>query len=214
MLPFLKVLARNILQGPATEAFPYAEAPTPQRFRGKVTMDPQKCVGCGICRHVCAGKAINIQPHEDGKGYDFAIWHNTCALCGMCRHFCPTRAITMTNDWHNAHGQEEKYAWAEHHFVPYLRCEGCGAPIRMLPPELAARIYAHSPVDMTELMKLCTSCRQVIEARRLESIAQKQAEHSDNASATTPAAASEATPATAGAERPSKTAPETPENES
>ena len=175
MLQFLKVLARNVLQGPSTEAFPYAEAPTPQRFRGRVTMDPQKCVGCGICRHVCAGRAIHIQPREDGSGYDFAIWHNSCALCGMCRHFCPTRAVTMTNDWHNAHSQEEKYAWAERHFVPYLRCSGCGAPIRLLPPDLAARIYAHSPVDMTALMKLCPACRQIAGAQRLEQLAREHA---------------------------------------
>lgn len=173
MFKFLKVLARNLLQGPSTDPFPFKEAPTPQRFRGRVTMDPQKCVGCAICRHVCAGRAIHIQPHEEGAGYDFAIWHNSCALCGMCRHFCPTQAITMTNDWHNAHTQEEKYSWTEHHFVPYLRCAGCDSPMRLLPPDLATRIYAHSPVDMTELMKLCPSCRQIAEAQRLESMARE-----------------------------------------
>lgn len=166
MFRFLKVLARNLRQGPSTDAFPFKEAQTPRRFRGRVTMDPQKCVGCGICRHVCAGRAIRLEDNEEKTGYSFAIWHNTCALCGMCRHYCPTRAITMTTDWHNAHTQDEKYTWAEYHFVPYLRCTGCGTAMRMLPPDLATRIYAHSPVDMTELMKLCPSCRQVAWAER------------------------------------------------
>ena len=139
MLRFLKVLANNLKKGPAVDAFPAQEAWTPDRFRGRVTMDPEKCVGCGICRHVCAGRAIRIEPTEDGKGYNFTIWHNTCALCGMCRHFCPTRAITMTTDWHNAHTQDQTFDWAEHRFVSYLHCSSCGASMRMLPPDLAAR---------------------------------------------------------------------------
>ena len=181
MLGFLKILARNIIQGPATIAFPFREAHTPQRFRGRVTMSPEKCVGCAICRHVCAGRAIRIEQNSDKTGYNFTIWHNTCALCGLCRHFCPTSAISMTNDWHNAHLQSDKYSWAEHHFVPYLRCAGCEAPIRMLPPELATRVYAHSPVDMTQLMKLCPNCRQVAAAQRqVEGVA--NAQRADNES--------------------------------
>jgi formate hydrogenlyase subunit 6/NADH:ubiquinone oxidoreductase subunit I len=171
VLQFLKILARNLLQGPSTEAFPYQEAPTPKRLRGRVTMDPQKCVGCGICRHVCAGRAINIQKNEQGTGYDYVIWHNSCALCGLCRHHCPTGAITLLNDWHSAHAQADKYNWAEHHFVPYLRCAECGAYIRLIPPELATRLYAHSPVDMTKLMKLCPACRQKAEAVRMAGVA-------------------------------------------
>lgn len=166
MLRFLKVLARNVMLGPSTEPFPAKESPTPARFRGKVTMDPTKCVGCGICRHVCAGRAIRLENNEEKTGYSFTIWHNTCALCGMCRHFCPTKAITMTNDWHNAHFQTQKYDWAEHHFVPYFQCEGCNAPMRLLPPELAARVYAHSPMDMSIIMKLCPECRQIAAANR------------------------------------------------
>lgn len=166
MLNFLKVILRNVSKGPATDDFPYRPAPTPQRFRGKVELHPNLCLGCEICKHVCMGDAIRIDKREDNEGYDFTIWHNTCCLCGNCTHFCPTKAITLSTDWHNAHEQSEKYGWAEHHFVPYLRCEGCGAPIRMLPPELATRLYAHSPVDMTELLKLCPNCRQIATVER------------------------------------------------
>lgn len=166
MFGIAKILLKNLLKGPATDPFPFKEAHTPARFRGRATMRADKCVGCGICAHVCAGEAIRIQPDEAKTGYVFTIWHNSCCLCGSCRHFCPTGAITLTNDWHLSHPQSEKYETAEHHFVPYLRCAGCDAPIRMLPPEVAARIYAHSPVDMTEVLKLCPSCRQLETLKR------------------------------------------------
>lgn len=166
MLNFLKVLVDNLRKGPVTDPFPFQEAPTPTRFRGKVTMDASKCVGCRICNHVCAGKAIRIEDNAEGTGYDYTIWHNTCCLCGMCRHYCPTGAITMTTDWHGAHEQSEKYNTAEHHFVSYLKCTICGGPVRMLPPNLTTRIYAHSIVDMKELLNVCPSCRKIATAKR------------------------------------------------
>lgn len=166
MLRFLKILVRNLRQGPSTDPFPFKATHTPERFRGRVTMNPELCVGCGVCKHVCPGDAIRIEKDPGGAGYSFSIWHNTCALCGSCKNYCPTGAITQTGDWHNAHSQADKYGWAEHHFVPYLRCAGCGAPMRMLPPDLATRLYAHSPVDMTQILKLCPSCRQLATVRR------------------------------------------------
>ncbi|EPR37394.1 4Fe-4S ferredoxin iron-sulfur binding domain-containing protein [Desulfovibrio sp. X2] len=169
MFDFLKILAGNVVKGPSTDPFPFVEAKTPARFRGKVHMNPALCVGCAICRHVCAGAAIHIEERPDGSGYDFALWHNTCALCGLCRHYCPTGAISMSNDWHNAHPQSEKYEWCERHFVPFLSCEGCGAHIRPLPPALAGRIYADNDVDAAHLMRLCPQCRQLESAlKRVE----------------------------------------------
>ncbi|MCL1889829.1 MAG: 4Fe-4S binding protein [Desulfovibrionaceae bacterium] len=163
---FLKILARNLLKGPSTEAFPFKEAFTPPRYRGKVVMNPNLCVGCGICTHVCPGGAIMMKESEDQNGYDFMVWHNTCAFCGSCRHYCPVKAISLSQDWHNAHYQSEKYRVLEHHFVPYLHCSSCGAHIRRLPPALAARIYSHSSVDPATIIRLCPDCRQLATAKR------------------------------------------------
>lgn len=175
MFGFLKILAGNVAKGPSTDPFPFAPAHTPERFRGKVHLNPAMCVGCGICRHVCAGGAINIAPSEDGSGYDWIIWHNTCALCGLCQHYCPTGAISMTNDWHNAHVQAEKYDWCERHFVPFLSCTGCGAHIRPLPNTLTGRIYADNDVDVSRIIRLCPQCRQLETA--IHSGARHDAQH-------------------------------------
>ncbi|HBV41945.1 MAG TPA: hydrogenase, partial [Desulfovibrio sp.] len=124
------------------------------------------CVGCGICKHVCTGGAINISPSDDKTGYHYTVWYNSCCLCGSCRYYCPTNAISIVNNWHNSHFQEEKYKMAETHFIPYMHCEGCGAPMRVLPPHIAAKIYAHSPVDVNKIIKLCPSCRQIATAEQ------------------------------------------------
>lgn len=177
MFDFIKVLFKNIAKGPATQPFPAGEAYTPPRFRGRVNMDPSLCVGCAICHHVCAGGAIQVHDREEKSGYDFTLWHNSCALCGMCSHYCPTGAISMTTDWHNAHRQEKKYEWAEHHFVPYVPCAGCGKPMRRLPPHLAMRIYAHTPIDMTDIIKLCPECRQKAAVQREQELLEYEKAH-------------------------------------
>jgi formate hydrogenlyase subunit 6/NADH:ubiquinone oxidoreductase subunit I len=163
---FLKILARNLLKGPATEAFPFKEAHTPARFRGRVALNPDLCVGCGICRHVCPGGAIHMEADEERTGYNFLVWHNSCCLCGSCRHYCPTGAIALTNNWHGAHYQADKYVQAEHHFVPYLHCSACGAPIRMLPPEVATRVYANNAAQVADLIRLCPACRRIATVNR------------------------------------------------
>lgn len=167
MSGFLKILLHNVLDGPSTDPFPLGETFTPQRFRGKVQLNPEMCMGCGLCVHTCAAGAIDIRQREDKSGYDFTVWHNSCCLCASCRHYCPTHAITLTNDWHNAHPQEEKFSWIEHHFVPYVPCERCGTPIRRLPQSIADRIYvSNTDVNIAHILGLCPSCRQLEEAER------------------------------------------------
>ncbi len=167
MAKFLKILARNLLQGPSTDPFPLGETFTPDRFRGKVTLDAERCMGCGICRHVCAAGAINITIRSDQSGYDFSVWHNSCCLCGQCRHYCPINAITLSQDWHNAHPQEQKFNWIEKKFVPYSSCTACGARMRLLPLDLVEKLYVNNKdIDPLHVRGLCPSCRQLEDAKR------------------------------------------------
>lgn len=184
MAGFLKVLLRNVLEGPSTDPFPLGETFTPARFRGKVRLDPTLCMGCGMCAHTCAAGAIKIKVRSDNSGYDFTVWHNSCCLCASCRLFCPTKAITLTNDWHNAHTQEEKFNWVEHHFVPYEPCTECGTLMRYVPLSVAKRIYVNNPDIVTEhVITLCPKCRQMEDAKRTAALAKQVVEEEDKETA-------------------------------
>jgi len=166
MAGFLKVLFNNVLRGPSTDPFPLGETFTPARFRGKVKINPELCMGCGICKHVCTAGAINIKQRADQSGYDITVWHNSCCLCANCRTYCPVKAITLSNDWHNAHPQEQKYEWLERQFIPYVSCAGCGVKMRQLPLELAKKLYTHNKdIDPAHVIRLCHKCRQMEDAK-------------------------------------------------
>lgn len=89
MAGFLKVLFRNLLEGPVPTPSCWVKTFTPDRLRGKAVADPE-LHGPGICRHSCAAGAINISPLPDRKGFTITIWQNSCCLCASRRHYCPT----------------------------------------------------------------------------------------------------------------------------
>ncbi|MGV9103846.1 MAG: DUF362 domain-containing protein [Promethearchaeia archaeon] len=57
------------------------------RFQ-RPTVDPPKCVGCGICAENCPAGAISI---VDGKAQ---IEYSRCKNCGVCISICPQNAIS------------------------------------------------------------------------------------------------------------------------
>lgn len=163
MLPFLKIMMKNLLSGPSTEAFPFAPAHTPKAFRGKAQHDKDKCILCGICRHVCAAGAIQMRVAEDGLGVEYVLWHNSCVFCGLCAHYCPTKALTMSNDWHLSHRGEERFQVREESFVRYGKCASCGARIQPRPAVIVEKLGAANPGSFL----LCPICKRAQVAQHL-----------------------------------------------
>ncbi len=192
MASFLKVLFRNLLDGPSTDPFPLGETFTPDRLRGKCKVDPELCMGCGVCKNACAAGAIDISKKEDG--FTITIWRDSCCLCASCRHYCPTGAMSITNDWHHVHEDKDKYDCVEQQTIKYEPCAHCGALIRPLPLKLAEKLYAKNPdADPETIRHLCPKCRQLADARRIEHAQPKElADENSNVEVSMSAPAKEA----------------------
>ena len=178
MAGFLKVLFRNLLQGPSTDPFPLVpETFTPDRLRGKVVINQDLCMGCGICSYVCVAGAINIEKREDG--HTITVWHNACCRCAACRQYCPMHAISLEPNWHSAHPEADKYKVIEQKSIAYEPCSVCGKMIRPVPVDTLKKLYVHNDdVDLDHVRSLCPSCRQLEDARRsagLPAAAEKKA---------------------------------------
>lgn len=55
-----------------------------------VTIDKEKCIGCGLCKKDCVGFNIDI---AEGKA---KVLSDSCIMCGHCEAICPQGAIKIT----------------------------------------------------------------------------------------------------------------------
>ena len=55
----------------------------------EITIDPQKCKGCGLCKRNCPVHAISGEPKQVHK-----IDQDLCIKCGTCVDKCPFKAIS------------------------------------------------------------------------------------------------------------------------
>jgi len=53
-----------------------------------VTVELNKCIGCGECKSSCPLDSIEI---KDGK----AVIDDSCAECGACIDACPNKALAL-----------------------------------------------------------------------------------------------------------------------
>ncbi|MEA1958292.1 MAG: 4Fe-4S binding protein [Chloroflexota bacterium] len=113
----LKVLLKQLFLEPATNKFPAKYAPksttkllekvqedaslltppvkVPPRFRGKISYNREKCIGCQLCTRVCPTRAIQFIPEEK----KIKIFVARCCFCAQCNDICPVGALSMTDEF-------------------------------------------------------------------------------------------------------------------
>ena len=63
---------------------------------GKITIDSERCKGCGLCVMVCPKNCIVISNQPNTIGYFAAEASNIdCNGCAMCAIICPDAAIEV-----------------------------------------------------------------------------------------------------------------------
>ena len=97
---------RVMLEKPTTEAYPYKPITLPERFRGKLDVDPERCTGCQVCAIVCPSQVITMvdmgtrkvgDKELPGKRPIFDL--STCIFCGECVDNCAFKALELTKEF-------------------------------------------------------------------------------------------------------------------
>ncbi len=96
----------------------------------KLTLDRNKCVGCGICLAVCPMEAIERGPvGASRKGLTnvptVLIDQKKCSFCGICEILCPFGSIELTIDGEHKLIIQEKEAFPKIEKIEVI-CEGTG----------------------------------------------------------------------------------------
>lgn len=102
----LPELWRTLVTRPITVRFPFARLELPPYFRGKVTITPALCRGCGLCVRDCPTSALEMRK-ESREKFQLIHYHDRCAYCGQCEASCNFDAIALTNEFVSAAPQRD-----------------------------------------------------------------------------------------------------------
>ncbi len=94
----LRQLAYGLRAPRATVGYPLAPLAPEPAYRGRVTVDTERCVGCGGCADVCPARCVLITDLDPSRR---AIRRHLdrCILCGRCQEACAYDAVHVVADW-------------------------------------------------------------------------------------------------------------------
>ena len=95
ILPMWKTVTRSLFSKSACKMYPAQEPVFFERTRGRIEMEPSKCIVCTLCAKRCPTGAIVVDKEKN-------IWQLDrfkCILCGACVEGCKPKTLTMANHY-------------------------------------------------------------------------------------------------------------------
>ncbi len=67
------------------------------KVKGTLTIDVERCKGCGVCVEACPASVLELAPTVNGKGYNYLrmALADGCTGCANCAIVCPDSCITV-----------------------------------------------------------------------------------------------------------------------
>lgn len=91
LLGMTKTVLKNLFSRPATERYPFVAKEFAPDARGKVDIEIEKCIYCGICQRKCPTAAIIVT--KDPK--QWTVDRMRCISCNACVEVCPKKCLAL-----------------------------------------------------------------------------------------------------------------------
>lgn len=124
--------------GRVTLPYPFKPHDPAPGFRGKITVDVDKCFGCGGCANVCPARAIVVTDTSQHTRVLEFHW-SRCTYCARCEEVCPEKAIKLSQQFETATNRRDDMILRVEVFMG--TCGRCG---RCFPP----------PTPLERMMKI------------------------------------------------------------
>ncbi len=95
IMNFTKTAFKNLFHKPATVGYPDVPKEYPTRYRGKVEINIDDCIMCGMCMRKCPAGAITVD--RDKKTW--TIERMSCVQCSYCVNVCPKKCLSMEQQY-------------------------------------------------------------------------------------------------------------------
>ncbi len=115
-------IGRFMFKKPITTQYPEEKGEIPERFRFRIFLSPESCIGCTLCEQICPNHSIKMEVWEVEKEQGLVVEtkrgarenmqnkrhiypdvnFGTCTVCRNCEEICPTNAIYLTHQFEDA----------------------------------------------------------------------------------------------------------------
>jgi formate hydrogenlyase subunit 6/NADH:ubiquinone oxidoreductase subunit I len=95
----LRDVSTSLFRKPVTERYPFERRAAPNRLRGKLEWDPEKCIGCGLCVTDCPANALELIVLDKKEKQFVLVYHmDRCTFCAQCVQSCRHECLAMLAD--------------------------------------------------------------------------------------------------------------------
>ncbi len=81
----------NLMRRPATRPYPRVRRKAPAGARGRLQIEINRCIFCGICQKRCPASALTVV--REPKSWTLDPYR--CIVCGYCVEACPRKCLAM-----------------------------------------------------------------------------------------------------------------------
>lgn len=102
---------QSLFKKPATVQYPFERIQAPERYRGQLFWDPEKCTGCQLCIKDCPSEAIElIVLDKVSRRFVMRYDMDKCTYCAQCITSCRFKCLNMSSEqWELASIKKEPF---------------------------------------------------------------------------------------------------------